>query len=107
VTEPDPLLDIGLRPGDVVRFRPRPSARWVEATVERRERDGSVGVRDPAGRARALPIDRLEVPAHGPRGAATWEPLADRAAREVQLDLLRDTGAPETPGPARRRGRGR
>ena len=88
---PSSLLDIGLRAGDVVRFRPRPSARWVEATVERRERDGSIGVRDPAGRARALPIDRLEVPGSGPRGAATWEPLADRAARDVQLDLLRDT----------------
>jgi hypothetical protein len=98
------LLDIGLRPGDVVRFRPRPSARWVEATVERRERDGSIGVRDPAGRARALPVDRLEVPAHGPRGAATWEPLADRAGRDVQLDLLRDAPSPDAPRP---KGRGR
>ena len=84
------LLDLGLRPGDVVRFRPRPSARWVEATVERRERDGSIGVRDANGRSRALPIDRLEVPTTGPRGAPTWEPLIDRAARDVQLDLLRD-----------------
>lgn len=97
MTEPaaPSLLDLGLRTGDVVRFRPRPSARWVEATVERRERDGSVGVRDPAGRARALPIDRLEVPTSGPRGASTWEPLAERAARDVQLDLLRDVAAGE------------
>jgi hypothetical protein len=97
VTDPaaPSLLDLGLRPGDVVRFRPRPSARWVEATVERRERDGSVGVRDPAGRARALPIERLEVPGTGPRGATTWEPLADRAARDVQLDLLRDLAPPK------------
>ncbi|HEU5150372.1 MAG TPA: hypothetical protein VFU19_07740 [Iamia sp.] len=84
------LLDVGLHPGDVVRFRPRPTARWQEATVERRERDGSIGVRDAKGAARALAIERLEVPAAGPRGARTWEPLADRAARDVQLDLFKD-----------------
>lgn len=100
------LLDIGLRAGDVVRFRPRANARWVEGTVERRERDGSIGVRDANGRARALPVERLEVPTTGPRGAATWESLAERAARDVQLDLLRDMAPPE-PAPRRRRRRPR
>lgn len=100
---PPTLLDLGLRPGDVVRFRPRPSARWAEARVERVERDGSIGVRDASGRARALPIDRLEVPGTGPRGAATWEPLASRAARDVQLDLLRDVAASPPPTRGRRR----
>lgn len=105
MTEPS-LLDVGLHVGDVVRFRPRPSARWQEATVERRERDGSIGVRDAKGAARSLPLDRLEVPATGPRGARTWEPLAERAERDVQLDLFLDgTPPPPEPAPTRRRSR--
>jgi hypothetical protein len=106
VTDPaeSSLLDLGLHPGDVVRFRPRPTARWQEARVERRERDGSIGVRDEKGAARALPVDRLEVPTLGPRGAQLWEPLADRVDRDVQLDLFRDAVEPEPPPtPARRR----
>lgn len=104
MTEPAAgLLDVGLHPGDTVRFRPRPGARWREAVVERRERDGSIGVRDADGKARSLPVDRLEVPAVGPRGARTWEPLAERAARDLQLDLFRDA----EPGPPRQGRRGR
>lgn len=84
------LLDVGLRVGDRVRFRPRSHARWAEATVERREADGSVGVRDQKGAARALAVERLEVRTSGPRGARTWEPVVDRAARAEQLDLFTD-----------------
>ncbi len=84
------LLEVGLHVGDRVRFRPRRNARWAEATVERREADGSVGVRDGRGAARALAIERLEVRTSGPRGARTWEPLVDRAARTEQLDLFTD-----------------
>ena len=83
------LDELGIRPGDRVRWRPREGARWLEGTVTGRERDGSVGVRDPQGRARALPVDRLEVAATGRRGARTWERLAERAARTEQLDLFR------------------
>lgn len=107
MTDPS-LLDLGLHPGDVVRFRPRPSARWHEARVERIERDGSVGVRDEKGAARALDVDRLEVPTVGPRGARLWEPLAHRVDRDVQLDLFRDAAEPDPPPtPPRRRPRRR
>jgi hypothetical protein len=51
------------------------------------ERDGSIGVRDQKGASRALPMARLEVRTTGPRGAATWEPLFERAARTEQLSL--------------------
>lgn len=88
-----------------MRFRPRPGARWQEATVERRERDGSVGVRAGNGSARALPVARLEVRTTGPRGARTWEPLADRAARTEQLDLFTDTAPEQPPVPKRSRRR--
>ena len=47
------LLEVGLRPGDRVRFRRAEGGAWKEARVERRERDGSVGrARRPRRRAR-------------------------------------------------------
>ena len=81
------LLDVGLRAGDRVRFRRRDGGAWREAKVERRERDGSVGVRDDRGAARAIAVDRLEVRTTGPRGGGTWEPLVDRAGRSEQLGI--------------------
>jgi hypothetical protein len=93
-TEPTPaalaesaLLEVGLRPGDRVRFRRAEGGSWREAKVERRERDGSVGVRDERGAARALPVERLQVRTTGPRGGTTWEPVAERAARDEQLGI--------------------
>jgi hypothetical protein len=44
-------------------------------------------VRDERGASRALRHERLEVAARGPRGAAMWEPVADRAGRTEQLGL--------------------
>jgi hypothetical protein len=55
--------------------------------VERRERDGSIGVRDERGAARAIPVDRLEVRGTGPRGGVTWEPVRTRADRDEQLGI--------------------
>jgi hypothetical protein len=85
---PDPgLAALGLVAGDRVRWRDRPGARWRTGRVEARERDGSVAVRDERGASRALRHERLEVAARGPRGAATWEPVAARAGRTEQLGL--------------------
>ena len=55
--------------------------------MERRERDGSIGLRDGRGAARALPIERLEVKAVGPRGGRVWEALSARAERDEQLGM--------------------
>jgi hypothetical protein len=82
------LVEIGLRAGDRVRFRRAEGGTWREARVERRERDGSVGVRDERGASRAIPVERLEVRATGPRGALRWEPVGDRAGRDEQLGLF-------------------
>jgi hypothetical protein len=82
------LVAIGLRVGDRVRFRRKPDEHWKEATVERRERDGSVGLRDEKGASRAIVVDLIEVRAEGPRGGRVWEPLADRMGRCEQLKLL-------------------
>lgn len=81
------LLELGLRPGDRVRFRQRAGGSWKEATVERRERDGSVGVCDERGAARAITLDRLQVRTTGKRGGVVWEPVVDRAQRDEQLGI--------------------
>ncbi len=82
------LVAIGLRPGDRVRFRQRDGGSWKQGTVERRERDGSVGVRDERGAARAITLERLEVRTTGKRGGVLWEPVSDRVERDEQLGLL-------------------
>lgn len=82
------LVELGIRRGDRVRFRRRDDERWKEAVVERRERDGSIGLRDANGAARAIALDRIEVRDRGPRGGVVWEPLTERAARVEQLRLL-------------------
>ena len=66
------LAELGLSEGDVVRFRRLDDERWKQATVERREKDGSVGLRDGKGASRALPIDRIEVRTAGRRGGVRW-----------------------------------
>jgi hypothetical protein len=81
------LLEVGLRPGDRVRWRRREGGAWHEGVVERRERDGSIGVRDEQGAARAIPLERLEVRGAGPRGGTRWEAAAARAARDEQLGI--------------------
>ncbi len=84
----DGLTILGLRPGEKVRWRAQSGSRWQTGLVSHRERDGSVGVTDRRGHARSFAVDRLEVSCSGPRGASTWEPLAERAARCEQLRLL-------------------
>lgn len=82
------LASLGLAPGMRVRFRRRDGERWKRGTVERVEKDGSLGLRDSRGAARAIPVDLVEVETTGPRGARTWEPAVERAARTEQMRLL-------------------
>ncbi len=82
------LAELGLAVGDRVRFRRTETERWKPATVAGRERDGSVGLRDAKGAARAIPIALIEVRITGRRGGVGWEPLAERAARTEQMRLL-------------------
>ncbi|MGH9059078.1 MAG: hypothetical protein ACRDZY_06125 [Acidimicrobiales bacterium] len=84
----DGLAILGLRPGEAVRWRPAPTARWKRGSVTRRERDGSIGVVDDGGAARSIPVERLEVRRAGPRQGVGWEALTARAARCEQLSLL-------------------
>ena len=82
------LAELGLAVGDRVRFRRHEGERWKLAVVAGRERDGSIGLRDAKGAARAMTIDQIEVRTTGPRGGIVWEPLTERAARTEQMRLL-------------------
>jgi hypothetical protein len=82
------LAELGLTRGESVRFRRRDGERWRPATVERRERDGSVGLRDGDGRARSVPCGQIEVSIPGPRGGLRWRPLPDRIESDEQRRLL-------------------
>jgi hypothetical protein len=82
------LVALGLAPGMRVRFRRSPDDRWKFAVVEHVEKDGSLGLRDPKGASRAIPIELVEVETKGPRGAKAWEAVTERAARTEQLKLL-------------------
>lgn len=82
------LRALGLEAGDAVRFRRRAGERWREGVATRLETDGSVGLVDGRGAARAIPVERLEVGRPGRRGTLRWVPLADVAARDEQLGLF-------------------
>jgi len=82
------LVAIGLRKGDRVRFRRADDEHWKQASVMRRERDGSIGLRDDNGASRAIAMELIEVRTRGPRGGVVWEPLVDLANRTEQLRLL-------------------
>jgi len=89
---PDPpavdLAAFGLREGEAVRFRRGTRGRWHLGRLRRIERDGSIGVHDEKGAARALRAEVVEVAVRGPRGTSRWEPLVDRITRGDQLELF-------------------
>jgi len=82
------LAAFGLRVGESVRFRRGDRGRWHGGRLERIERDGSIGVRDDKGAARALRAAMVEVAVTGPKGASRWEPLVERMTRGDQLELF-------------------
>lgn len=73
----DGLAELGLEIGQIVRYLGSSDRRYREGVVLRLERDGSIGLRDERGRARAIPADRIEVRVVGPRGGEQWLPLTD------------------------------
>jgi hypothetical protein len=74
----------GLEPGETIRFRRPDRSRWQEGVATGVERDGSLAVADRDGSHRAIPVELVLVR----RGRRAWEPLVDRAARTVQLQLF-------------------
>lgn len=83
----DGLAEVGLELGQIVRYRGTTDKRFHDGVVLRRERDGSIGLRDERGRARAITIDAIEIRRLGPRGGEQWVPLTE-AAGGLQLGLF-------------------
>lgn len=83
----DGLSVLGLEIGQLVRYQGKSDKRWRDGVVLRREKDGSVGLRDDRGRARAIPVEAIEVRVVGPRGGEQWIPLTE-AGGGLQLGLF-------------------
>lgn len=83
----DGLASLGLEIGQLVRFRGANDRRPREGVVLRRERDGSIGLRDEKGRARAIAPESIEIRILGPRGGEQWVPLTDSGGG-LQLGLF-------------------
>lgn len=83
----DRLAEIGLEIGQLVRFVGTSDRRFREGVVLRREKDGSVGLRDERGRARSIPVEQIEVRVVGPRGGEQWIPLTEQGGG-LQLGLF-------------------
>lgn len=71
-----------------MRFRRHETERWKEGRVVGREKDGSIGVRDGKGAARAFTVEQVEVRVSGPRGGTRWVPVSRRAEDTEQLELF-------------------
>jgi hypothetical protein len=91
-TQLSALAALGLAVGEAVRFRRADRSRWQSGKVSCMERDGSIGITDTNGAARAVPLAHVQVEERTrrrrPGAAPRWEPLADRAGRTEQLKLL-------------------
>ena len=83
----DGLASVGLEIGQLVRYKGGGDRRFHDGVVLRRERDGSVGLREERGRARAIATDDIEIRIIGPRGGEQWIPLCD-VGGGLQLGLF-------------------
>ncbi|NLD75300.1 MAG: hypothetical protein GX643_01400 [Acidimicrobiales bacterium] len=83
----DGLAELGLEIGQLIRYVGTSDKRFREGVVLRREADGSVGLRDDRGRARAIPVEQIEVRVVGPRGGEQWIPLTELGGG-LQLGLF-------------------
>ena len=86
--QPIALDHLGLRYGEVIRFRRSERGRWVVGRVTAVESDGSVTLRDPDGSARSIRPERLEVRRPGSRGRLRWRIVAEVAVTWEQLELF-------------------
>ncbi len=83
------LEQVGLRAGEVVRFRRGATGRWVQGRIAGLNPDGSITLHDvPQGAARSLRPDRLEVRRPGSRGRLTWQNVGIVAITWEQLSLF-------------------
>jgi hypothetical protein len=91
MTDPDLLERLGLRKGEVIRFRRTSTTggagRWVEGRMWGISADGSIKLYDPDGSARNLRPDAVEVRRPGTKGRLRWQLVSDVAITWEQLAL--------------------
>jgi len=90
------LARLGLRPGEVVRFKPNDKGRYIAGKVEGIEVDGSIALRDRDGSARSLRPERVEIRRPGSRGRLSWQVVSDVAITWEQLELFESAPEPKT-----------
>ena len=82
------LERLGLRRGEVIRFRRHDRGRWITGKVAGVSPDGSITLHDPDGAARSLRPERVEVRRPGARGHLHWFCVSDVAVTWEQLSLF-------------------
>jgi hypothetical protein len=86
------LSELGLAAGDRVRFRRTGGQRWSSATVEGRERDGSIALRDENGASRSIRVEHVEV-FRASRKGGQWQAVVRRSWEQLAL-FGREFGEP-------------
>ncbi len=85
----DPVLTaIGLRPGELVRFRRAAGKRREVGRVARVEPDGSITFFDTDGAARSQRPEALEVRRPSARGRLAWHTVSEVALTWEQLAMF-------------------
>lgn len=84
----DALSSLGLRHGEVIRFRRSDRARWSMGRVSGSSSDGSVLVHDADGAARSLVPTAVEVRRPGRSGRLEWRCVAELTNSWCQLELF-------------------
>ncbi|MDA2946130.1 MAG: hypothetical protein O2925_04075 [Actinomycetota bacterium] len=84
----DDLALIGLRTGELARFRRVDRTRWVNGRIVSVSGDGSILLRDSDGSARSIRLADLEVRRPDHRGRLTWMNGSLLPETSVQLDLF-------------------
>lgn len=85
---PAALAQLGLRPGEPIRFRRTERSRWIVGRVSGIATDGSITLHDPDGSARSLRPERVEIRRPGSRGRLRWRVVSEVAITWEQLELF-------------------
>ena len=82
------LRELGLKPGEPVRFRKTEGGKWFHGTMAGVAVDGSITGFDANRAARSLRPERVEVRRPNGRGRPVWRLVSDVAITWEQLELF-------------------
>lgn len=82
------LRELGLKPGEPVRFRKTEASRWFHGTLAGIAADGSITVYDANRAARSIRPERVEIRRPNARGRPVWQLVSAVAVTWEQLELF-------------------